>query len=728
VGHPGYSAQIINMKNALLGVALMMLAVSAMAQITPAFNDTGFLQPVEINAVRAGDKTPFAKTNLTREQIVKNNIGQDLPFILNQTPSVVVNADAGNGIGYTGIRIRGSDATRINITLNGIPFNDAESQGSFLVNIPDIASSAGSMQVQRGVGTSTNGVGSFGGSINVSTNEVNTKKSLELNSTAGSYHSFKNTLKLSSGLVGKHFTFDGRMSQIQSEGYIDRADSRLQSFYGSAAYLSAKNSLRLNVFTGKERTYQAWNGVDEERLKTNRTYNSAGTEAPGQPYDNETDNYTQTHYQLFYNHKFTNRWKANIAAFLTRGKGYYEQYKAEESLSAYGLPDYDDGGTMITETDLIRQLHLDNYFYGSTFSAQYNSPKRQVIIGGGITRYDGDHFGKVIKAEVQAAVPVNHEWYNNNAVKKDYSLYTKWTEQLGRGFQTFIDVQVRNVDYNINGFRDNPGLTVDESYTFFNPKAGLTYNWNKMHAYISYGRAAKEPNRDDFETSTTELAKPEKLDDYEAGLEYNTPKANWGINFYFMNYKDQLVLTGKINDVGAYTRTNIDKSYRVGIELTGGGQISQWLSASANLTLSRNKIKNFTEFIDDYDNGGQQTNFYKSPDIAFSPSVTSAYSINIIPAKKTEINLTGKYVSSQYLDNTRQKSRKLDGFYTQDVRVNYTWEKYASMFLQVNNIFSKKYEPNGYTFSYIYGGELTTENYYFPMAPVNWVIGMNIKL
>ncbi|RYD79192.1 MAG: TonB-dependent receptor, partial [Sphingobacteriales bacterium] len=715
------------MKKFFSGFILLFIAVQLSAQTSPNFNDTSLLQPIEINAVRASDKTPVAKTNLSRAQIEKNNIGQDIPFLINQTPSVVANSDAGNGIGYTGLRIRGTDATRINITLNGIPFNDAESQGSFLVNIPDIASSAGSMQIQRGVGTSTNGVGSFGGSVNLSTNEVNTKKSLELNSTAGSFYSFKNTLKLSSGLLGKHFTLDGRMSQVQSDGYIERASTRLQSFYTSAAYLSAKNSLRLNVFTGKEKTYQAWDGVDETTLKTNRKYNSAGTEAPGQPYDNETDNYTQTHYQLFYNHKFTNRWKANIAAFLTRGKGYYEQYKADESLNEYGLPDYNDNGTIISETDIIRQLHLDNYFYGSIFSAQYNSNRRQVIVGGGITQYDGNHFGKIIKAVVAAAVPTNHEWYNNDAIKKDYSLYTKWTEQLGKGFQTFIDLQVRKVDYSIGGFRNNPGLSVDKSYSFFNPKAGLTYSWKNMQAYISYGRASKEPNRDDFETSTTQLAQPEKLDDYEAGIEYKTAKANWGINFYFMNYKDHLVLTGKINDVGAYTRTNIDKSYRAGIELQGGGQINKWLSANANLTLSRNKVKDFTAFIDDYDNGGQLSEFYRRSDIAFSPAVTSAYSINIIPAKKTELSLMGKYVSRQYLDNTQQKSRSLDAFYTQDVRATYNWEKYATMFLQVNNIFSRKYEPNGYTFSYMYGGELTTENYYFPMATINWVIGLNIK-
>lgn len=716
------------MKSFISGFVLMIFAASSQAQTTPAFNDTSLLQPVEINAVRAGEKTPIAKTNLSRQDIEKNNTGQDLPFILNQTPSVVANSDAGNGVGYTGLRIRGTDATRINITVNGIPFNDAESQGSFLVNIPDISSSAGSMQVQRGVGTSTNGVGSFGGSVNLSTNEVNTKKSLELNNTAGSFHTFKNTLKLSSGLLGKHFTLDGRLSQIQSEGYIDRADTRLHSFYGSAAYISSKNSLRLNVFTGRERTYQAWNGVDEATLKTNRRYNSAGTEAPGEPYSNETDNYIQTHYQLFYNHKFSNSWKTNVAAFLTRGKGYYEQYKAGESLSEYGLPDYNDNGTIITETDLVRRLHLDNYFYGSIFSVQYNTAKRQVIVGGGITQYDGDHFGKVIRAIVQPAVPANYEWYNNNATKKDYSLYTKWTEQLGKGWQTFLDLQVRHVDYTINGFRDRPGLNIDEKYSFFNPKAGLTYSWKNMQAYISYGRASKEPNRDDFETSSSELAKPEKLDDYEAGLEYKTAKANWGINFYFMNYKDQLVLTGKINDVGAYTRTNIDKSYRAGIELQGGGQISKWLSANANITFSENKVKNFTEYIDDYDNGGQQTNFYKNPDIAFSPAITSAYSINIFPAKNTELNLMGKYVSRQYLDNTQQKSRSLDGFYTQDIRLSYNWEKFTRFFVQANNIFSKKYEPNGYTFSYYYNNQLTTENYYFPMAPVNWVIGLNIKL
>ncbi len=699
------------------------------AQTSPAlFNDTSFLQPVEVNAVRAADKTPVAKTNLSRKEISAKNIGQDLPFILNHTPSVVVNADAGNGIGYTGIRIRGTDASRINITLNGIPYNDAESQGTFLVNIPDIASSAGSIQVQRGVGTSTNGAGSFGGSINLSTNEVVTKKGMELNSTAGSFHSFKNSLLFNSGIFAKNFTVDARLSNIRSDGYIDRASTRLQSLYASAAYVSAKNSVRFNIISGKEKTYQAWNGVDESRLKNDRTYNSAGTEKQGDPYANETDNYKQTHYQLFFNQQLSPKWTANAAFFLTRGKGYYEQYKAAEELSDYGLPDFDNNGTLVTETNLVRRLWLDNHFYGSIFSLQYKSPQRQLIFGGGINQYDGKHFGEIISAEQQQAVPKSFRYYDNDAVKKDYSIYTKWTEQLTGQWQTFVDLQVRSVNYKINGFKYNPGVNINENYTFFNPKAGLTWSHKNKQAYLSYGRAAKEPNRDDFETSASELAKAEKLNDFEAGFDYKTSKRAWGINFYYMQYKDQLVLTGKINDVGAYTRTNIPESFRAGIEITGSVQFNKWLSANANLTLSKNKVKDFTEYIDDYDNGGQQTKLYKETDIAFSPSVISAYAINIIPFKNGEINLMGKYVSKQYLDNSSQESRSLKSFYVQDVKLNYTLKKTALLFFQVNNLFSKKYEPNGYTFSYIYGGEQTTENFYFPMAPIYFTGGINIKL
>ncbi|MFN0081278.1 MAG: TonB-dependent receptor plug domain-containing protein, partial [Ferruginibacter sp.] len=395
------------MKYLLVCVCILCSVVNILAQTNKPFNDTSYLQPVEVSAVKAQEKNPFAKTNLTKGEITKLNIGQDLPFILNNTPSVVVNSDAGTGIGYTGIRIRGTDATRINVTLNGIPYNDAESLGTFFVDVPDIASSAGSVQVQRGVGTSANGAGSFGGSINVSTNELNKEKYLELSSTAGSYESFKNTLVFNSGIFGKHFTVDARMSNIRSQGYIERASARLQSYFLSTAYVTDKNSLRLNVFTGKERTYQAYFGVNETALDTNRRYNSAGTEKSGRPYENEVDDYRQTHYQLFYNRQLGKYIKASVALFFTKGKGYYEQYKTDANLKDYGVSNTGS----IQSTDLVRRLWLDNNFYGTIFSGQYDKNKTQVIVGGGYNIYEGQHFGEIIWAKEQATVPQNFRWY-----------------------------------------------------------------------------------------------------------------------------------------------------------------------------------------------------------------------------------------------------------------------------------------------------------------------------
>jgi iron complex outermembrane recepter protein len=709
-------------------LSIVMLCVVGFSFGQTIFNDTSYLQPVEVSTVKASEKNPFAKTNLLKADIKKQNIGQDLPFILNNTPSVVVNSDAGNGIGYTGIRIRGTDATRINVTLNGIPYNDAESLGTYFVDMPDIASSASSIQIQRGVGTSANGAGSFGGSINVSTNEPIIKKNIELNSTAGSYGSFKNTLLFNSGIFKKHFMVDARMSNIRSEGYIDRAASRLNSYFLSGSYVDNKNILRLNIFTGKEKTYQAYYGTNEVALDTNRTYNSAGTEKPGEPYENQVDDYRQTHYQLFYTHKFNPDLKSNIAVFFTKGKGFYEQYKASQKLSRYGLPAF--GST--TKTDMINQLWLDNDFYGSIFSLQYDKKNTQVILGGGYNRYEGEHFGQIIWAKVQAAVPTNFEWYNTPARKYDFSAYTKWTQTIHKNFQTFIDVQIRNVDYNINGFRKNPTLKVNTTNLFFNPKAGITFSKDHFKAYASFGHATKEPNRDDFEAAPTKLPNHEKLNDIETGIEYKKANINIGASFYFMLYKDQLILTGKINDVGAYTRTNVEDSYRAGLELFGSAQINKIFSLYCNITFSKNKVKNFTEYGDDYDNGGQYSTFYNEADIAFSPNVISSLSLNIEPIKNASINLTSKYVGKQYLDNTSNNNRKLKDYFTQDARAGYTWTgrniKEVNLFLQANNIFSKLYEANGYTFSYITGGKLTTENFYFPMAPTIFMLGLNIKL
>ena len=716
----------------LLGCSLAATTV-LLSQEKQEIKDSFYiLSPVEVRAIRAGENSPFTKTNISKKEIAKTNLGQDIPFLLNQTPSVVINSDAGNGVGYTGIRIRGTDATRINVTLNGIPYNDAESQGTFFVDLPDFSSSAGSIQIQRGVGTSSNGTGAFGASINFSTNEVNKAGYVELNNSYGSFNTWKNTLKAGTGLFHDHFTADIRLSRISSNGFIDRAGSNLKSFHFSTAYIGKETSLRFNIFSGKEKTYQAWYGISEADIKAgNRKVNYAGTEKAGDPYENETDNYTQTHYQLFYNQLLGKRLMLNTAFFLTKGKGYYEQYKADNPYSSYGLPNPVIGGTVITKSDFIRQLWLDNDFYGNIFSLQYKTNKTQATFGGAVTRYNGNHFGDLIWASKGLPRPA-YRWYDLDALKKDFTVYLKQQTEFAKNWNWFYDLQYRYVNYSIRGFRANPALTVKNKFNFLNPKAGISYNKNGWKGYLSYGIAHKEPNREDFESGVTQQPKPERLNDIEAAIERTKGNYSWSATLYYMKYKNQLVLTGKINDVGAYTRTNISNSYRAGIELQAGAKFSSWINTKVNLAISRNKVQNFTEYIDDYDNGGQQSKNYSSPDIAFSPSVVGGASINFLPFKNAELTLLSKYVSKQYLDNTENDSRSLHSFYVQDVRAIYTikkkWMKEVNIIAQINNILAKKYEPNGYTFSYFAGGETVTENYYFPMAGRNFMIALNIKL
>jgi iron complex outermembrane receptor protein len=700
-----------------------------------------FLEPLEVRSLRASERAPFAKTNISKQEIAKNNLGQDLPFLLNQTPGVVINSDAGNGIGYTGIRIRGSDATRINVTINGIPYNDAESQGSYFVDLPDIASSVHSIQIQRGVGTSSNGAGAFGASINLSTNEFNEAPYGEINNSYGSFNSWKNTVKAGSGLINDHFTVDARLSRISSNGFIDRASTDLKSAYFSTAYIAKKSSIRFNYFSGLEKTYQAWNGVPESLLKTNRTYNSAGNERPGEPYNNETDNYQQDHFQLFFNHAFNDHLTFNTGLFLIKGKGYYEQYKgfvAEQAagstsstrFSSYGLPNAIFGTDTIKNTDLVRQLWLDNDYYGQILSLQYKKNKDQLTVGGGWNKYDGKHYGEIIWAAV--GVPKNYRYYDLDAVKTDVNAYTKWERSLSNKFTLYADLQFRKVHYNMKGFRNNPSIFVKRDFNFVNPKAGFSYNYNGVNAFVSYALANKEPNRNDFEAGVVNQPKAETLHDFEAGIEKRFSQFSYGATGYYMLYKNQLILTGQINDVGSYTRVNVPNSYRLGVELQGKALVATWMNAAANLSLSRNKITNSPEYLDDYDNGGQVLISHKNADISFSPSVTSAVTINLIPVKNVEISLLGKYVSRQYLDNTSDLRRSLQPYFVQDIRGTYTIKnklfKELSLVAALYNVLNKKYEPNGYTFSYIYGGKTTTENFYFPMAGTNFMAAINIKL
>ena len=686
------------------------------------------LPPLEIRSIRLSEQAPFAKTNISKAQIALNNVGQDLPFLLENTPSVVVHADAGIGVGYTGIRIRGTDATRINFTLNGIPYNDAESMGTFFVNIPDFGSSVNSIQIQRGVGTSTNGAGAFGASVNLMTNEYNPTSYLSLQNTAGSFNSFKNNLVFGSGLIDNKFTIDGRVSSIRSDGFIDRANSDLKSFFLSTTYWGEKSSLRLNVFSGKEKTYQAWYGVPEEFLKTNRTYNPAGTEKAGEPYDNQTDNYTQTHYQLFYNKNINSQWKWNTAFYLTTGKGYYEEYKAGVDFLEYNI---DVTGKTNIPADLVRRRWLDNNFYGQIAALSYVDSLNDLTIGGGWSVYNGLHFGTLPYLDLRFA-PADYRYYDNDAIKREMNSYVKWERKLTKRFKSFIDLQYRFVNHEMNGFTKNTDLEIERKFNFFNPKMGLTYQSKNIFYYTSIAVANKEPNRDDFEASATEQPRSEQLVDLETGFEFKRPKYAINANVYYMNYKDQLVLTGKINDVGAYTRTNVPKSYRAGLELQFKYSFNKYFNSSYSITYSQNKIEAFTEYIDDYDQFKQVAIQHKNTNIALSPSLITNRTFNWKPNDKLSVFWTTKYTSEQFLDNTQNKDRKLDAFFINDLNAQWTVmnKRKFTMLLQVyaNNVLDVQYAPNGYTFSYIYDRTLTTSNNFYPMAGRNYWISLKIDI
>jgi iron complex outermembrane recepter protein len=716
-----------------------------------------FLEPVEITAIRAGDKSPFTKLNINAGQIAKTNNGQDLPYILDQTPSVVVGSDAGNGIGYTNISIRGTDASRINMTLNGLPYNDAESQAIYFVDLPDFASSTNSIQIQRGVGTSSNGAGAFGATMNFSSNAFLPDPYAEVNNSYGSFNSWKNTVKAGSGLIDGHFTIDMRLSHISSDGYIDRATSDLKSLYVSTAYISNKTSIRFNVIMGSEKTYQAWNGVPESKIYgdsaqlqqeylNNSGYAGALYSTPADSinlfdskkrtynyftYANQTDNYQQNHYQLFFNQEISSVLSANIAAFLTRGKGYYEEYVNNAAYSDYGIPNPRIGDTTLSSTNLIRQRWLSNYFYGGIYSLQYNKKSTALTLGGGWTEYDGGHYGNVIWTS-QGGVQPDYEYYNVPAKKTDFNVYGKWQQQLGEKFTSFVDLQWRQVNYWINGFDNNPAIILFNRYNFFNPKAGISWNNGPMQAYFSFSRATHEPNRDDFETGNTEQPKPETVNDFELGLNKKTAVFNWGITGYYMLYKDELVLTGKINDVGEYTRTNTPRSWRLGLELQGGIKPAKWFQASGNLSISQNKISNYTSYVDDYDNGEQVGTTYKKTDMALSPNIIAAGTISFYPVSVLEISLPAKFVGTSYLDNTQSDQRRITNYYLQQVRIIYSPKlksKTAVDFaFYLNNVFNKKYESTGYTYGYYTGGTLVNENFLFPQAGTNFIFSINIKI
>jgi iron complex outermembrane receptor protein len=723
---------------------ISLISVMALSEISAQTNDT--LRNIELPAALIRDtkqQTPDEKTpRIADKNLTKRiNQGQDLPFLLNNLSSVVVSSDAGTGIGYTGIRVRGSDITRINVTMNGVPVNDPESQATFFVNTPDLASSATQIELQKGVGQSRNGNASFGASLSINTLDLDYERPyFSFHSDYGSFNTFKNTLKASTGLIQQKFVATVRASSILSDGFIDRSASDLKALQISTKYLVDKNTqVVFNFMRGREKTGQAWNGVPQDSLESNPQYNELGIKSDGTFYDNQTDNYGQDYYQLFVDHRLNTRWSVGSTLFYTKGKGYYEEYRLGQSFSRYGLPAFTLGADTLLETDLIRQLWLDNDFYGGRIYTTYISPKLDAGLYLNYNQYDGKHFGDVIWA--QYGIPDHYRWYNLDASKKDFNVYAMSEIRLGKGLTLLGDVQYRKVNYQLNGFRNNPDIRHDLHWQFINPK--LSVNW-KHHSHqfaLTAGLAQKEPNRDDIEAGVLSLPKPEKL--YNTELTYRfipNRKIALYVNAYLMYYRDQLILTGKINDVGAYTRTNVPESARLGIEFESVFRGGSWLEGSINFSLSRNKITSFTEYIDDYDQGGQISRNYEGTDIAFSPALVAGGRLSFFPFRhmgqfafrQTSLDILPKFVSRQYLDNTQQLSRSIPSFLVFDLIANAPLKLKDKQFLTlrfgVQNLGNLRYASNGYSFSYLYNQNLITQNYLYPQAGRRWTIGLGIEL
>ena len=699
------------------------------------------LDEVSVNAIRAKTNTPVAFTNLNKQQIEKSNLGQDLPFLISSTPSVVTTSDAGAGIGYTGFRIRGTDPSRINVTINGIPLNDSESQGVWWVNMPDFASSLENIQIQRGVGTSTNGAAAFGASINLQTIGLNTKAYAITNNSIGSYNTLKNNIEFGSGLIDNKFTFDARLSRISSDGYIDRATSDLKSLYVQGTYFDDNSTLKGIIFSGNERTYQAWNGVPLIYLDSNRTFNSY-------TYENEVDNYAQTHYQLHYSKNLNQKTILNIAGHFTHGEGYYEQEKLDQALLDYNLSNIILTNDTITSTDLIRRKWLNNDFGGITFSVKHVKENLNLIFGGAANKYSGQHYGNIIWAEYASNGNYNHEYYRNIATKFDNNIYLKSNYKASNNTSVFLDLQLRSLNYEFNGSDISGDINRQEvNLEFFNPKFGLSHYLNKNQLfYASYAVANKEPNRADYvESSPNSRPVHETLFDTEIGYKYQDKWLMFNLNFYYMDYDNQLIKTGEINDVGYFTSKNVKNSFRKGVEIESSYILNNKLSLSGNLTISENKLDTLVQYVDNWDTGDQNQVVHENTDLAFSPNLTWAANINYKYNKNTNFLLNTKYVGDQYIDNTSSEKRMLESYMISNFQIDYHFKSSiftkAKISFLVNNLFDIEYVNNAWIYRYISDSsdpreydDYTTQGDgniydmagYFPQATRNYLLGLTL--
>ena len=715
------------MKNNFLFISFFVLSICVSAQQNQVKQDstkTETLDEVLVKAVRVNANSPITHSNISKKELEKRNLGQDIPVLLNYLPSVVTTSDAGAGIGYTGIRVRGTDATRVNVTINGIQYNDSESQGTFWVNLGDFASSIQSMQLQRGVGTSTNGSGSFGASLNLLTDASSHIPYGELSNSFGSYNTRKHTVKLGTGNIldaerSRSIEISGRFSMIYSDGYVDRAFTDLKSYFLQGIYKDDNTLIKALTFGNNERTYQSWYGLTVDELQEDRRQNPY-------TYDNETDNYWQDHYQLHLNERLDNHWSINIGLNYTKGKGYFEQYKKEESA--------EDFNNLILEgSDVIVRRWLDNNFYVANVNVSYKNNGLEIISGLSYSNYTGNHFGEVIwGSDLASNTNIRDRYYNGDANKNDFSIFSKATFKLNEKFIGFVDLQGRFVNYKTNGLNsDRVNFVTDISFDFFNPKLGITYKHSDANSfYVSYGIANREPNRDDFKARVT---KNEMLNDIEFGWRYNTGKVALNTNLYYMFYKNQLVLTGELDDVGSPVRINVEDSFRLGLEVDANIMFCDFFNTSTNITFSNNKIKDFGVAIN-----GKYVNLGNT-NISFSPEVVIGNVLNFKPVENLQIAFLSKYVGEQYLGNIDNESSKLNGYFINDFNVSYEIKPkkiFKSIVLSglVNNIFNKEYVSNGYFGSYDYEDSssptgITTGYYsgYYPQATTNFLTGATFK-
>ncbi len=710
------------MKNLFLFLTLLVLSVSANAQQNQIQQDstkTEKLDEVLVKAVRVDADSPITHSNVSKEELAKRNLGQDIPILLNYLPSVVTTSDAGAGVGYTGIRVRGTDATRVNVTINGIPYNDPESQGTFWVNLGDFASSTESLQLQRGVGTSTNGSGAFGASLNLLTDASSKEANAEISNSFGSFNTRKHTVKMSTGLINDHFEISGRFSKIASDGYVDRAFTDLKSYFIQGIYKDGNTLIKALTFGNKEQTYQSWFGLTADELQENRRQNPY-------TYENETDNYWQDHYQLHWNERLDNNWSTTLGLNYTKGKGYFEQYKPEESAEDFANLIEDD-------SDVIVRRWLDNNFYVINANVTYKKNTLEIISGVSYNTYTGDHFGEVIWGSVLAPnTDIRDRYYEGDATKNDFSVFSKATFKLAEKITGFVDLQGRFVKYKTDGVSsDLVNFVTDANFNFFNPKVGLTYKYNDVNSfYASFAVANREPNRDDFQAGITEN---ETLNDIELGWRYNTNQVNLSTNIYYMFYKNQLVLTGELDDVGSPIRATSGESYRLGLEVDANIKFSNKFNTSTNIALSRNKNRNFNTSI----NGALVD--LGNTNISFSPEIVIGNALNFYPIESLQLSFLSKYVGEQFMGNTDNEESILESYFVNDFNINYEIKPnklFKSIILSalVNNIFNKEYVSNGYFGSFDFDDSTsptgTTTGYfagYYPQATTNFLVGATLK-